>query len=162
MTSRTPRPATPGGAQRAAGLEFLDGTSNPNDPQKLATALQRGAILYVGPNDSPLSLESLQSTLKQAFLFDDDYRHRQLIGPTALRAHWFRFTGRQGGLNHLYPATFLHELIVKCFGLDYAAIPMDAVLAGLIERGFQVERIKAKGWSSPFNNGDVTLNHMEK
>jgi hypothetical protein len=42
MNSETRRPAAPGGAHRAAGLEFLGGTSNPRnsttDPQKLAAA----------------------------------------------------------------------------------------------------------------------------
>ena len=151
---KTQRPAAHGGAHRAAGLEFLGWTSNPKNsttyPQRLAAALERGAVLQIGPSDSPLSLESLQSFLKNIFRFDDDYRHQQLTGPTAICAHWFGFTGRQSGLNHLCPATVLRDLIVTCFDLDYSDIPMDAVLAGLVFQGFQVERTKAKGLS-PFN-----------
>jgi hypothetical protein len=155
MNQKTPRPVAPGGAHRAAGgSEFLSGTSNPTSsttyPQMLAAALEGGAVLQIGPSDSPLSLESLHSFLKDIFCFDDDYRHRQLIGPTAICAHWFGFTSRQSGLNHLCPATVLRDLILTCFDLDYSDIPMDAVLAGLVFQGFQVERTKAKGLS-PFN-----------
>ena len=153
MNPKTPRPATPEGANRATGSECLGRSSNPQiitvDPEELAACLQRGLTLYIGKDDS-LRLWDLQTLLRDTFPFDDSYRHNQLIGPTALCAHWFWFTGRQHGLNHHYPATFLRELIRTCFGLDYSDIPMDAVLAGLRHRGFHVERTKAKGLA-PFN-----------
>jgi hypothetical protein len=154
MIEKTPRPAARGGAHRAAGSEALSGSSGPQlstmDPQTLAAALQRGATLHLGRYEHPLRLSELQTRLKNAFAFDGDYRRNHLLGPTAICAHWLGFTGQRNGLNHQFPATFLHELITRCFGLDYAQVPMDAVLAGLIWQGFQVERVKAKGLA-PFN-----------
>jgi hypothetical protein len=154
MNPKMPRPAAPEGANRATGSEFLGRSSNPQiitvDPENLTASLQRGLTLYIGKQEYSLRLWDLQRLLQDTFPFDDSYRRNQLIGPTALCAHWFCFTGRQHGLNHHYPATFLHELITTCFGLDYSDIPMDAVLAGLRHRGFRVERTKAKGLA-PFN-----------
>jgi hypothetical protein len=149
MDQKTRRPAAHEGAHRAAGLEFLGRPSVPlfstNYPNMLAAALQRGATLYIGRYEHPVRLEELQGLLKNAVFFDDDYRRIQLIGPTALCAHWFGFTGPRCGLNHHYPVTLLRELIGSCFGLEYYNIPMDAVLAGLLLQGFQVARIEAGG-----------------
>src|SRR5262249_20370156 len=149
---------------QTAGLAFLDRASNPKngttDPRILAAALRRGATLYIGQRYTPLDLQGLRSLLKDTFPFDDDYRHHQLIGPTAICAHWFWFIGRRCGLNHLYPATFLRQLIVTCFGLDYPDVPMDAVLAGLIERGFQVERVKAGATSFNWAANIRTLTYL--
>jgi hypothetical protein len=136
-------------ANRAAGLSNPQATTI--DLERLAAALQRGATLYIGPGERSLCLGDLQTLLKNTFPFDDDYRHARLIAPTAICAHWLGFIGyRRRGLNQRYPATFLRELITTCFGLDYSDIPMDAVLGGLVHRGFLVERIKAKGLA-PFN-----------
>jgi hypothetical protein len=135
------RPADLGRAHRAVSLEFPGGTSAANnsaaDPHFLGAALRRGATCRIGPHRDPVDLKGLKSLLEEAFPFDDDYRHYQLVSPTAICAHWFRFTGRRVGLNHVYTATFLRDLIVECFGLDYPDIPMDAVLAGLVHRGFE-------------------------
>jgi hypothetical protein len=154
MSHKLPRPAAREGANRAAGSEFLDRFSNPHftivEPEKLAAALERGATLHIGRDETSVSLRGLQALLRDTFRFDDDYRHNRLIVPTAICAHWFWFTGRQHVLNHRYPVTFLHQLITTCFGLNYSDIPMDAVLAGLMHRGCLVERLKAKGLA-PFN-----------
>jgi hypothetical protein len=148
MNLKMARPAPPGRAHRAESLEFLGGTStiknSTTDPDFLAAALRRGATVYIGPHSDPVDLTGLKSLLEEAFPFDDGYRHYQLIGPTAICAHWFGFTGRRMGLNRVYPATFLRALIVGCFSLDYPDIPMDAVLAGLTRRGFEIERVKPK------------------
>jgi hypothetical protein len=128
--------------------DFLGGTSPPRnssaDPDFLKAALRRGATGYIGPHSDSVDLAALKSLLEEVFPFDDDYHHYQLIGPTAICAHWFGFTGRRIGLNHVYPATFLRALIVGCFSLDYPDIPMDGVLAGLTRRGFEIERVKPK------------------
>jgi hypothetical protein len=128
--------------------EFQGGTSVPRnssaDPDLLGAALRRGATVFIGPHSDPVDVTGLKSLLEEVFPFDDDYRHYQLIGPTVICAHWFRFTGRRVGLNRIYPATFLRSLIVGCFSLDYPDIPMDAVLAGLTRRDFEIERVKPK------------------
>lgn|SRR5262249_50626544 len=149
MTEKPPRPMyLVGGANRAGVGITWQGFQFPNtsfDPQTLAAALKHGATLYIGTDGSPFEFDEAQTLLGDIFPFDDTYRRDRLIGPTALCAHWFCFTGRQAYLNHCFPATFLRELITTCFGLDYSDIPMDAVLAGLVWQGFQVERLKAKG-----------------
>jgi hypothetical protein len=144
-----PRQAAPSeGANRASGSEFLGRLSNPQattvDFERLAAALQRGATLYIGSDETSLRLGELQRQLKSTFPFDDSYRHARLVAPTAICAHWLGFTGRRSALNHRYPATFLRELITTCFGFDYADIPMDAVLGGLVHQGFHVEKVKGK------------------
>jgi hypothetical protein len=147
MSTNIKRPAAPGRAHRAESLEFRGGTSsikNITDPDFLAAALRRGTTVHIGPHSDPVDLRGLKSLLEEAFPFDDDYRHYQLIGPTVICAHWFGFTGRRVGLNRVYPATFLRDLIIRCFSLDYPDIPMDAVLAGLVRRGFEIERVRPK------------------
>ena len=160
MNLKIGRPAAPGRAHRA-GL-FEGGTSiiknSSANPDFLKAALRRGAAVYIGRHSDRVDLTGLKSFLEGAFPFDDDYRHYQLIGPTAICAHWFGFTGRRVGLNHNYPATFLRDLIVGCFSLDYSDIPMDAVLAGLIRRGFEIERVKPK--SAPVFNWAANIRTM--
>jgi hypothetical protein len=162
MHWKSSRPAARGGAHRATGSEFLgrfsSSESSSVDLEKPAEALQRGAILYIGPDETSVDLERLRTFLQGTFPFDDSYRHDRLIVPTVICAHWFEFTGRQCGLNHRYPATFLRELITTCFGLDYTDIPMDAVLGGLAHRGFRVERIKPK--SAVLFNWAATIRSM--
>jgi hypothetical protein len=142
--------------------EFQGGTSVPRnrsaDPDLLGAALRRGATVFIGPHSDPVDLTGLKSLLEEVFPFDDDYRHYQLIGPTVICRHWFGFTGRRVGLNHVYTATFLRNLIVECFGLDYPDIPMDAVLAGLVHRGFEIERVKPK--SAPLFNWATNIRTM--
>jgi hypothetical protein len=134
--------------------DFLGGTSPPRnssaDPDFLKAALRRGATVYIGAQSDSVDLAALKSLLEEVFPFDDEYRHYQLIGPTVVCAHWFGFASRQDGLNILYPAMFLRELIAECFSLDSPDIPMDAVLAGLVRRGFEIERVKAT-WDPCFN-----------
>jgi hypothetical protein len=162
MNPKMARPAALGRAHRAESLEFLGGTStiknSSADPDFLGAALRRGAAVYIGRDSDPVDLTGLKLFLEGVFPFDDDYRHYQLIGPTAICAHWFGFTGRRVGLNHIYPATFLRDLIVGCFSLDYSDIPMDAVLAGLIRRGFEIERAKPK--SAPLFNWAANIRTM--
>jgi hypothetical protein len=154
MIEKAPRPAAPSGAHRAAdgripGQECRFPNSTV-DPKLLADALQYGATIAIGRQESCITLEALQSLLDRVFAFDDAYRRSQLLGPAAICMHWFWFTGRQTSLNRLYPATSLREFIATCFGLSHHDVPMDAVLAGLIARGFDIERTKAD-WQSPFN-----------
>jgi hypothetical protein len=64
------------------------------DPNLLAAALRRGATVYIGPHSDPVDLTGLKSLFEEAFPFDDDYRHYQLIGPTVTCAQ-FGFTHRR-------------------------------------------------------------------
>jgi hypothetical protein len=120
------------------------------DREILAEALNRGAILGIGPYDSRFDLVELRSLLQRAFPVDDAYRRNQLVVPTALCVHWLAFCGRRHGLNRSYPVPRLRYLIEDSCGLPYFALPNDALLAALAYRGFSVERIKLSGFEAQY------------
>jgi hypothetical protein len=154
MAEKTPRPAALSEPNRAGdgripGQEcrFPNSTI---DPKIIAGALQRGAVITLGRHQFSITLENVQSLLKRAFRFDDEYRRSQLLGPTVICMHWFWFAGRQTRLNRMYPVTSLRTLISTCFDLSFDDLPMDAVLAGMIDRDLDMQRI-AVGQQGPFN-----------
>jgi hypothetical protein len=54
--------------------------------------VRRSAAVYIGPHSDSVDLTALKSLFEEAFPFDDDQRHYQLIGPTVMCAHWFGFS----------------------------------------------------------------------
>jgi hypothetical protein len=147
MMEKVPRPAAPNEPNRAGDGRIPGQECRPPDstvdPKILTNALQQCAVLLVGRrNESCLDRETLRSILKNAVRLDHVSARDQLIGPAALCAHWFDFTGRQGYLNHKYPVSRLQALITECFGLSREDIPIDAVFVGLEARCLPVEPIR--------------------
>jgi hypothetical protein len=56
----------------------------------------------------------------------------------------FEFDAVQTLLGDTFPFDDTYRRDQTCFGLDYPDIPLDAVLAGLVWQGFQVERVKPR------------------
>jgi hypothetical protein len=138
------------------------------DPRILAEALRRGATLKIGRIGSPLDLAGLQSLLANSPEHQGTHCTDQLMGHTALCAHWFGFCVGRRGFNHWYPGPLLAYLIETCFGLDRFTLKTEPVVAGLfycgftIRNGTPVERIPASGLNTDISSRTFPPNDFSR
>jgi hypothetical protein len=156
MTDKPPRPGAFNEAHRAgSGISGQDFRAPfiTADPSNLARVLRQGATLTIGLHKHRLGLAHFQAFLGDVFpRYDprqrDELLGRQrdeLLGRVALTAHWFSFCRRSNRLNCAYSLAILAHMIENCFGLAHGTITDEALLVGLVDCCFSLQRPTGRG-----------------